>query len=174
MSQVYERAIAVLLAHEGDFTDHPSDPGGETNFGISLRFLKGVGLDVDGDGVIGPDDIRKLSRADAVSLYRREWWDRHGYDRLPDDIAIKVFDLAVNMGARQAHKLLQRACHACGSAISEDGVLGPVTIAAARTIAADALLPALRSEAAGFYRALVAARPDLNPFLNGWIRRAYS
>lgn len=174
MSQLFDRAIATVFAHEGGFADHPSDPGGATNFGISLRFLKGLGLDLDGDGKIDVNDIRTLGREDAAALYRREFWDRHGYDRLPDDIAIKVMDLAVNMGARQAHKLLQRACRAAGEMIDDDGALGPVTLATARMFAPEVLLPALRSEAAGFYRALVAGRPDLNPFLNGWLRRAYS
>lgn len=172
-------ALETVLRHEGGFVDAPTDPGGATNFGISLRWLRGLGDsngdgwlegDLDHDGDVDADDIRKLTRDEAVALYRTQWWERYGYAQIADKaIATKVFDLAVNMGAGQAHKLLQRALRATGKIVQEDGVLGPETRAAVDAYAYRGLLPALRSEAAGFYRGL--NKPE---FLYGWLNRAYA
>jgi len=185
-SWAFEKAIDTVLHHEGGFVNDPVDPGGATNYGVSLRFLLSKGeLDRDGDGVLDFDfdkdgdvddfDVRSMTREDAIMIYRDFWWDENRYSELPGLVAIKVFDLAVNMGSRQAHLLLQRALRANGSTdVVEDGALGPVTRRA--VIAGDALSvqAALRSEAAGFYRALTAQKPPLKKYLKGWLRRAYA
>lgn len=166
----FERAIAVTLKHEGGFVDHPSDPGGATKYGISLRFLQDVGVDIDRDGDVDADDIRELTIEQAKVLYYRKFWSRYDYGSLGGHkVAAKVFDLSVNMGPRQAHKLLQRALRACGARLDDDGILGPITRGAVRDADQDCLLVALRSEAAGFYRYL--RKPE---FERGWLRRAYS
>lgn len=83
----FAHAIDNVLAHEGGFVDHESDPGGATNWGISSRFLAGVGDD---------RDVRNLSRADAIELYRVHFWERYRYEDLPDGISTKVFNISVN------------------------------------------------------------------------------
>jgi lysozyme family protein len=170
-------ALATVLAHEGGYVDHPADPGGSTRYGISLRFLEGLGAegDIDLDGEVTAADVRGLTRERAAELYRRHWWERHGYERLRSDlIAAKVLDLAVNMGAKQAHRILQRALRAAGLPIVEDGVLGPMTLGAANATPELTLLVALRAEAAGFYRALAARDVSREVFLRGWLNRAYA
>jgi len=167
------------MPHEGGYSDHPADPGGPTNWGISLRFLRAQGADigdVDGDGDIDAADVRHLPIDIAMQLYRREFWDRYRYSRLPDLVAIKVFDLAVVMGPCPATRCLQRALRACGrSDIAEDGVIGPVTLQAAQTAPSQiAVRAALSSEAACHFKMLVAKRADLGAFLHGWLRRAYA
>jgi lysozyme family protein len=181
---LFDRALAVVLSHEGGFTADAADPGGATNYGVSLRFALTVGdrdgdgrldLDLDGDGDVDAADIRALTAREAADVYRYFWWDRYGYARFHLTIAAKVFDLAVNMGAPQAHKVLQRAVRAAsGLALVEDGVLGPKTAVAVADIPPFSLLIALRSEAAGFYRSLIAAKPALAKFETGWLNRAYA
>lgn len=181
----FSNAIETVLAHEGGFVDHPDDPGGATNWGVSLRWLVSLGdidldrdgftdFDFDRDGDVDADDIRKMTREDAVEVYRIYWWERFEYNLLPELIGPKTFDLAVNMGAHQAHKLLQRACRACDAPVVDDGVLGPVTRKAVFCADERALLTSLRSEAAGFYRGLVIAKPRFETFIAGWLRRAYA
>ena len=166
----FERAIAVTLSHEGGFVDHPSDPGGATKYGISLRFLQDLGVDIDRDGDVDADDIRDLTIDQAKMLYFQRFWSRYNYGSFPShEVAAKVFDLSVNMGPRQAHKLLQRAMRACGAHLEDDGILGPITRSKLSRVDENCLLSALRSEAAGFYRYL--RRPE---FEKGWLRRAYS
>jgi len=180
----FDAAVGVVLAHEGGFVDDPADPGAATNWGISLKTLAALGdLDGDGyrdgdrdrDGDVDADDVRALERGDAIAIYRRQWWDRYGYDRVDRlFIATKLFDLAVNMGPRQAHLIVQRALRATDQPVAEDGILGPETLAAINNAPAFELMSAMRSEAAGFYRALIAKRPKLARFERGWLSRAYS
>jgi len=163
MTDHFDYAIAFVLSHEGGYVHDPADPGGETKYGISKRQY--------------PDlDIASLTREQAIEIYRRDWWDKYGYGKLTSPaIAAKVLDLSVNMGPRQAHILLQRALHAVGRRdVTIDGIIGPQTIAAANSVSPDALLAALRAEAAAYYRQLVAARPELRRFEQGWLNRAYA
>jgi lysozyme family protein len=181
---LFDTALRTVLAHEGGYGDDVGDPGGATNFGISLRFARTLGdldgdgcanLDLDRDGDIDADDIRRMTREDAARIYRSQWWDRHGYSRFPAAVAVKTFDLAVNAGAVQAHKILQRALRAAdGPVLIDDGVLGPKTLEAVTGADPAALVVAIRAEAAGFYRALVAAKPAFEKFQAGWLNRAYS
>src|SRR5207244_1797640 len=97
----FERAVARVLGDEGGYADNPSDPGGETKFGISKREYPQL-------------DIAALTRADAIAIYYRDWWQRYRYSELPGPIAAKVFDLAVNIGPAHAVRCLQRALRACG------------------------------------------------------------
>ena len=174
---LFDTAIERVLEHEGysRFTDDPADSGGATKWGISLRFLQGLGLegDVNADDVVDEADVKGLTRQQAVDFYRAHWWDRYKYDRINDSLAaVKVFDLAVNMGPFEAHRCLQRALRANHWPVTEDGILGTKTLTAANAFTGG-LAPALRSEAAGFYRVLVAKHPQFKRFLNGWTRRAY-
>ncbi len=176
MSDSFDRAIAFVLEHEGAYVEDPHDNGGATMWGISLRLLRELPEgDVDRDGDVDADDVRHLPRDLAIEIYRRTFWDNYRYFRMPEQVGAKVFDLAVNAGPAQAHRLLQRALRACCVDVAEDGILGPETLRGTLIAASPvALVAALRSEAAGFYRLLVARRPALERFEAGWLRRAYS
>jgi len=153
-------AIAVILENEGGFVDDPVDRGGRTNFGISQRSYP-------------EEDIAALTRSRASYLYRRDWWDRYGYERILDqEVATKIFDLSVNMGPGNAHICAQRALRACHHRVTEDGHMGPVTVGEINAIAPWEFLPAIRSEAAGYYR----RRPKelFDRYGKGWLNRAYT
>lgn len=168
-----ERALDLVAEHEfsrredGGFSDDPDDPGGPTKFGISLRFLQGI------QPSAGVSDILEMTWARASSILEVEFWIKNRYDLLPEDLGVKLFDLAVNMGAHQAHVLLQRACRAGSEPVTEDGLLGPKTRASVAIAQPFVLLACLRCEAAGFYRSLVARFPSRAVFISGWLARAY-
>lgn len=175
----FRHAVEVVLAHEGGFINHPNDLGGATNWGISLRYLQQLGIevgDIDQDGDVDIDDIRKLPKEKAIERYRVDWWDKYGYGRIADfDVATKVFDLSINMGPSTAHKVLQRALHAAGRRdVKVDGIFGPKTLAATNEVDPRMLIGALRAEAAAYYRQLVKRDPDLAVFEKGWLNRAYA
>ena len=153
-------AVERILADEGGYSSNPSDPGGATKFGISARSNPGV-------------NIATLTRDQAVNIYWREWWLRFGFAQLPDAIGAKTFDLAVNIGAAHAIECLRRALRACDSPVTEVGALGPTTTLAARRSNPIALMSALRSEAAGYYRLVAAKEKNGAAFIKGWLNRAY-
>jgi lysozyme family protein len=168
-------AIPLILRHEGGFVAHPSDPGGATNYGISLRYLNDAKLDINEYGLIDVGDIRALSPDSASVIYKKYWWDKYNYEAINDQaIATKIFDMAVNMGASQAHKLVQRAANAVygGAILQVDGVLGPKTLQLLNELHPKRLLIALREFQASFYRELARKNRDLSPFLRGWLNRA--
>lgn len=180
--KAFEDAIKTTLKHEGGFVNDPDDPGGATNFGVSLRFVKNelegtkigdIEFDLSGDGKVNADDIKNITREMAIAVYFKAFWDRR-YEELSDPLGGKYFDLSVNMGKGQATKLVQRACKAVGKPVDVDGGLGPQTMAALKAANQLCVLAALRSEAAGFYRVLIAKKPVNKKFENGWLKRAYS
>ncbi|TCS62570.1 putative peptidoglycan binding protein [Varunaivibrio sulfuroxidans] len=183
--KAFTAAVETVLKHEGGFSADPNDPGGATHYGISLRYLLSIhAVDTDGDGFsdfdfdrdgdIDAHDIRAMTRGAAIEIYRDHFWTPNGYGDLPPFVGPKVFDLAVNMGPRQAHKLLQRAARACEANLTDDGVLGPKTRAAIAGLPPMQVVAATRSEAAGFYRTLIAEKPKLEIYRTGWLRRAYA
>jgi lysozyme family protein len=168
----FELAIPVLLRHEGGLANNPNDPGGITDYGISLRYLKTLGHDgdFDHDGVIGPNDIRVLTQEQACHIYQHYWWDRYQYGLfVPQNPATKVFDMAVNMGAVAAHKILQRAL---GTA-NVDGIMGPETIRLVNDANQLTLLSAVENQQAQYYKNIAISNPKLQEFLRGWLKRSY-
>lgn len=158
----FNMAIGKILDHEGGYVNDPKDRGGETKYGISKKSYPHL-------------DIETLTEEQAKEIYKRDYWDRYDYGRFFYQlVAEKVFDYTVNMGGRQSHKLLQRAVLANGTPIKIDGLLGPKTFMEVNRLTSGELLPAYRSEAAGFYRFIVAQNPSLKRFLKGWLNRAYS
>lgn len=158
----FQRAVEIVLAHEGGYVNNPADPGGETKYGISKRSYPNL-------------DIASLTREQAIEIYRRDWWDRLRLGEIQDpDVAAKVLDLSVNVGRKAGVKLLQQALRAAGKSVTVDGIMGPETLAAVNEANPQVVLAALRSEAAGYYRLLVTKKPELKVFEAGWINRAYA
>ncbi len=173
----YDAACNVVLEHEGLFTNNPADPGGATNYGISLRFLKSYGIDINDDGQINLMDIKSLTKEEAKAIYKKYWWDKFHYEAINSFyIATKIFDMAVNMGASQAHKLVQRACSFVGHNLKVDGILGAKSLGAINEICLhnreEDLRYEIQEEQKWFYEHLVDDHPKLKVFLKGWLNRA--
>jgi len=171
MSRIFDLAQAFTEPAEGGLVDHPNDPGGLTNLGVSLRFLKDEGIDVDGDGVVTRADIYAMTPEKAKEVFRRAFWERLGLDLLPPRTAIAVYDSAVNTGRTQAAKFLQRAAK-----VKDDGVIGEVTRAAALGMDDIALALATITQREAFHQMLTDSSPypdgrDYRAFLKGWLNR---
>jgi len=175
----FDKAIPIILDHEGGFSDDSKDPGGVTKYGISLRYLKARGdlkYDVDQDGEITENDIKNLTRQQVIDIYQ-DWWNDYQYNRFfSQNIATKVFDSAVNMGQKQAVKMLQDACNQLNPDLNlqEDGVMGPITLIAANQLDSSELLNRYRRGCGNFYSDLIARNSMLGRYEAGWLRRAYS
>lgn len=133
----FETAMAFVFEWEGGFVDHPLDPGGPTNMGVSLRWLRDVGLagDIDRDGDVDADDVRSLTPERVEKLFKDRFWDPQGLDELPRSPAIAHFDCSVNTGPGRAGRIMQEVCNFHpGGVLDVDGVVGPKTRARVREI----------------------------------------
>jgi len=155
----FSLAVERTLGFEGGYANDADDPGGETNFGISRRSYPDV-------------DIRGLTREGAIAIYRRDFWDKPGFGRIESPaVAAKVFDMAVNMGAARAVRLLQQSSNDTrGRLVAVDGVCGAHTVEAVNARRDPGwLVDRLRLLAAAHYLALGKPR-----YLAGWLTRALS
>lgn len=173
MTERFKKAVHHVLEHEGGYNDIKADRGGATNWGVSLRFLKtlGKGGDLDGDGDVDWMDVSKLTKAEAMQIYYDNFW-RPLYERMPERLAAKTFDTAVNTGHARAHILLQQTLCYLGSKIPCDGVIGPVTLSECAKFPEALLLQTYCVKQLAFYREIIAKKPDQVKFINGWTNRA--
>lgn len=168
----FDKSHAFVAKWEGGLTDHPADPGGITNYGVSLRFLLDQGLDVgdiDHDGDIDADDIRALSKDDAKRIFRSVFWTSQYelLDKTHPCCAMVCYDTSVNMGLSYGRRLLQQAL----GGLAVDGIWGPLTWSAIANsndrITAQVMIELRRAR----YRYLVDRNRALKVFLNGWLNR---
>ena len=175
MTRSFADAVEHLLGIEGGLVDHPADPGGITNYGISLRFARGVTdlnanghplLDVDGDGDVDADDIRKLSKEDAAEVYRIYFWGACKCDQMPWPIAFMVFDASVNHGRGPAIEMLQRSVKT-----EPDGKIGPMTLNAVQRRSNS--MRELLNEYGARRGLRYATTKNFDSFGLGWMRRLF-
>ncbi|PJI91587.1 putative peptidoglycan binding protein [Yoonia maricola] len=170
-----------IVSREGGYVNDPDDPGGATNYGVTIHTMRRLGLDLTKDGQIDEDDVRVLTRAHAVSIFVEHYFRRPRIDRLPAPLQASVFDMYVNAGAN-AVKILQRLLGDMRISVNVDGVIGPQTIAAAKqaiAAAPDHLADAYGIARRNYYYDLADRRPASRKYARrrdggkgGWIKRA--
>jgi lysozyme family protein len=153
----FKASLALVLKAEGGFVNHPRDPGGMTNLGVTRNvWREWTKRDVD------EAEMRALIPALVEPMYKAKYWDACKCDDLPRGIDYAVFDAAVNMGPGRAAKLLQAAL-----GVTADGVIGRATIAAATAADPAELLEAFSLGKEAFYQSL----PTFGTFGKGWLNR---
>jgi lysozyme family protein len=121
----------AIVTREGGFVNDPDDPGGATNFGVTIHTMRRLGLDLTGDGQVDISDVRSLTRAQAVDIFIKHYFERPLIGDLPTPLQASVFDMYVNAGGN-AVKILQRLLREMGFDVAVDGALGPQSIGAVR------------------------------------------
>lgn len=152
----FDSAFDRLLGYEGDYSNHPSDPGGETRWGITRKVALKAGY---------TGDMHVLPRDFAKDIYRRKYWDAVRADELPEVLRYPVFDAAVNSGPGQAVQWLQQALD-----IGDDGIVGPLTLhelESAPPVEVAVTMTALRLD-------FLTNLPTWAAFGKGWARRIAS
>jgi lysozyme family protein len=157
MKENYDHCLEMILHHEGGYVNHPKDPGGETNLGVTKRVWEEHG---------GTKDMKDLTVEGVAPLYQKSYWDRVKGDELPAGLDLCVFDFGVNAGTGRAAKYLQNLVGA-----TADGAIGPATL---RTVNAyvqveglGATIDAYQSARQGYYEKL----STFETFGKGWTRR---
>ena len=115
MKSNYDKCLETILHHEGGYVNHPQDPGGETNLGVTKRVYQEHG---------GTKDMKDLLVEDVAPIYKKGYWDKMKGDDLPGGLDLCVFDFGVNAGPGRAAKFLQQMI---GTTV--DGGIGPNTLA---------------------------------------------
>lgn len=187
--------IDELREHEGGFVNHPKDPGGATNKGITLATWQRYGTDNDGDGDIDVEDLKLLTDQQASSIYKTRYWDTIWGDRIhSQSVAEIMFDHAVNAGPGRAVKMMQEILNrAFGYSLAVDGAMGNRTLSAINSVSGNKLYNEYIDLRIDYYNyranRLNLVRPswmsflptlNLSPsesakaFINGWIARVRS
>lgn len=154
---MFHSALEHVFREEGGFVNHPQDPGGATNFGITHKVLQ-----AHRQAAVTIDAVRDLTREEASAIYHQNYWLAGRCDKLPSRLAFMHFDACVNHGIGQAAKFLQRS-----AGVTADGSIGPRTLAATRsTNERDALID-YATQRMVFYARL----KTFDSFGRGWSRR---
>ena len=149
---MFNKAVRVILEHEGGYVNHPNDPGGETNYGISKRAYPYL-------------DIKNLTREEAKAIYKKDYWYAIKGNYLPEGLDLMIFDMAVNAGISRSVKLLQNVL-----GVTSDGILGPKTMEAIIDKDVNDLIYSYAIERIDYYSKL----PTFKTFGKGWIKRVIS
>jgi len=170
-----------IVTREGGYGNDPSDPGGPTKFGVTLGTIRRLRIDVNHDGDIDGDDVRLLTRAQAVEIFINDYYRRPKIDLLPPALRATVFDMYVNAGGN-AVKILQRLLREFQEPVTVDGAIGPQTAAAAEHAMAqggDYFVDAYGIARRNYYYRIADRRPTSRKYAcrrdggkGGWITRA--
>ena len=154
----FERAFGLLAVHEGGYVNHPDDPGGATNRGVTQRTYDNHRR-CHGRA---PRDVRSITDDEVVEIYRNQYWDAVRADDLPEGVAYCVFDAAVNSGPSRAARWLQ-----AGIGAGIDGMVGDETVGCVASIDPRQLIDSYCDRRLAFMRRL----RHWPMFKNGWSRR---
>jgi lysozyme family protein len=157
----FSNCLKVILHHEGGFVNHPRDPGGMTNLGVTKKvYEEWIGYQVS-EAI-----MRKLTPALVSPLYKKRYWDVMKCDGIPRGLDLCVFDFGVNAGTNRSIRYLQRLI-----GVKEDGIFGPASFKALTfktvELGANELIDSFQDARRSYYRKL----NTFDTFGRGWLRR---
>ena len=153
----FDECLKIILHHEGGYVNHPKDPGGETNLGVTKRVYEEFG---------GEKDMRDLTVEDVAPIYKKGYWDRVKGDSLPEGLDLCFFDFGGNAGTGRAAKYLQRMI---GS--TPDGAIGPNTLRAVKMFGATEGVESAIGDYQDARQSYYEKLSTFDTFGRGWTRR---
>ena len=153
MSEKFKTALKRVLVHEGGYVNHPSDPGGETNYGITKNTAKQYGY---------TGSMRQIPMDVVQKIYKGQYWNTLDCGNYHFAFGFQLFDAGVNHGLVNARKILQRAI-----GVKDDGIIGPITQAAIRNFPTAVLASKFNAERIQFYTRI----STFTTFGKGWMNR---
>jgi len=157
MKENFDKCLEMLLSHEGGFVNHPEDPGGITNLGVTKKvYDEWTGREST------EQEMRDLTPEDVAPIYKKNYWDRVKGDSLPSGLDWACFDWAVNSGSGRPAKAVQRAVGA-----TQDGAIGPQTLGLIMEKDPEEIINYVYGVRQDFYKGL----KTFETFGRGWTRR---
>ena len=153
MSKNFQKSLKRVLKHEGGYVNHPSDPGGETNFGITKSTARSYGYH---------GSMRTIPMTVVEKIYKSQYWDAMSCENFDFALAYQLFDAAVNHGLLNARKILQRTIK-----VKDNGIIGAVSLAAIRQLDTADLVQMFNAERISFYTRI----STFPTFGRGWMNR---
>ena len=157
MKENFDKCLEMILHHEGGYVNHPKDPGGETNLGVTKRVYEECG---------GQKNMKDLTVEDVAPIYKKNYWGRAKCDHIPSGLDLFLFDWSVNSGVGRAVKKLQKMIGTVA-----DGGIGPNTLKTLeeyiRHHGLETTIENYKDIRQAFYRSL----STFNTFGKGWTRR---
>ncbi|MCV2359981.1 hypothetical protein LNV08_13465 [Paucibacter sp. TC2R-5] len=158
----FAKSLPFVLRWEGGFVDHPADPGGATNRGVTQKVYDTWRA----KNGLPRRSVRDLQDKEMAAIYEQNYWRAAHCGDVQDKLDLALFDTAVNMGVGRAVGFLQGSV---GCAV--DGGFGPATFTAVQCCDPARALPMFCNARESYYQRLVHAKPELNVFLRGWMNR---
>lgn len=159
-SRQFHKCMEIILRHEGGYVDHPDDPGGATNMGITHKTLA-AWRKVD---KCSREEVRTLQVDEAKEIYRAHYWNALNCDLLPAGVDLVVFDMGVNAGVGRSSRMLQEVV-----AVEQDGQVGPITVGAVNQVDSDFVIKKFSDRRLQYYQSL----KHWETFGKGWSRRTF-
>ncbi len=157
MKENFKKSLEMLLHHEGGFVNHPKDPGGVTNLGVTKKvFEKWVGREVS------IEEMKDLTHEDVAPIYKKNYWDKLKGDDLPNGLDFAAFDWGVNSGNGRPAKVIQKYIGA-----TQDGAIGPKSLTLIAENDPSKIIQYLYEQRQKFYESL----KHFKTFGKGWTRR---
>ncbi|GAB6099220.1 glycosyl hydrolase 108 family protein [Halanaerocella petrolearia] len=168
MDENFQQALELVLEYEGGYSNDEDDRGGPTKFGITKATARRLGYN---------EEISKLSKEEVAQMYYDNYWANLQYNLINDsNIALEMFDQAVNLGPQTANCHLQRACNLLiKDEIAVDGIVGPAILEAVVNCSYKLELIKLLNILQGYkYIKIVESDKSQKKFIRGWLKRVYS
>lgn len=158
MRKNFEPSLKEVLRQEGGYVDHPSDPGGATMKGITI----GTYREYKRNPYITKEQLKAIPDSEVTDIYRSRYWNPLRCDDMPDGVDFLLFDFGVNAGVGRSAKMLQQILK-----VAQDGIIGPKTVEAAKSMDKDKLIIEFSEAKEAFYKSL----KTFPVFGKGWLKR---
>ena len=164
---LYDQAMRFVLRWEGGYSNHPNDPGGETNFGVTHAVYDAWRIEQN----LPKRSVKEIEEHEVFAIYKNKYWLKSECLKLTpyEELALMHFDTAINMGLRRAAKTLQEAV-----GVTADGIIGDITLGAVHhkcQISALETMTAYADIRERVYRWIATNRDGSEKFLKGWMNR---
>ena len=158
-----------ILKWEGGFVNHPNDPGGATNMGVTLKTWKSQGYDKDGDGDIDVADLKLITANDATKILKSNYWSRWFADQIDSQVVANILVDWVWASGAWGIKIPQRLL-----GIKEDGIVGYVTVNALNKVIKEdkkSFITKLYKARYDYLDSIIKSNSKLAVFKTGWLNR---